>query len=347
MASYEKRGAKWCVRFRAGGENKRLSGFQTKKAAEAAYMEYMNRKDEEPEQPVRMKVSELTDKYYTYKDGMVKRSTQMALHAAFGMLLDNLGDYVVEDISDDVLRELDRKLMKRYTDATRNQIIDRFKSACKYGRKAYGLKVDAVLDYKSLKSHQIKEDLVVWTPEQYATFAAAVPAKFKPLFDLLYATGMRAGEALALTWEDIRGNSIRINKTIARVRGAYEIGPPKTAASNRTISVDPRVIEEIQKARVPGSRYVFSGLTSNAVPLCYPTLHRAWADTTSKLDLPKITIHGLRHSHASWLISNGVPIPAVSKRLGHANVAMTLNVYSHLLPQDDEMITRLVSQVSF
>ena len=347
MASYEKRGAKWCVRFRAGGENKRLSGYATKKAAEAAYMEFINRKETEPERPARMKVSELIDKFFSHRDGLVKCSSQVSTRWFLAMLIDNLNDYVVEDISEDVMRELDRKLMKRYTDATRGQIINRFKSACRYGRKAYGLHVDAVLDYKALKSHQIKEDLVVWTPEQYATFSASAPEKYKAVFDLLYATGMRAGEALALTWEDIRGNTIRINKTIERSPNGPVIGPPKTTASNRTISVDPRVIAEIQAARVPGCRFVFAGQTSNAVPLSYPTLHRAFADTTRKLDLPKITIHGLRHSHASWLISNGVPIPAVSKRLGHANVAMTLNVYSHLLPQDDEMITRLVSKIAF
>ncbi|MBQ9416743.1 MAG: site-specific integrase [Clostridia bacterium] len=346
MASYEKRGAKWCVRFRAGGENKRLSGFATKKAAEAAYIEYINRKETEPERPARMKVSELTDKFFAYREGTVKRSTQVSARQLIDMLLEKLGDYVVEDISEDVLRELDRKLMKRYTDATRAQIIAKLKTMCRYGRKAYGLHVDAVLDYKVLRSQQIKEDLVVWTPEQYAVFSAAVPVKYKAVFDLLYATGMRVGEALALTWNDIRGNSIRINKTMSRAPGAFVIGPPKTMSSNRTISVDPRIIAEIHAARVPGSRFVFPG-PGKDYPLAYYTLQGAWRQVTAKLDLPKITIHGLRHSHASWLISNGVPIPAVSKRLGHANVAMTLNVYSHLLPQDDEMITRLVSKISF
>lgn len=345
MASYEKRGAKWCVRFRAGGENKRLSGFQTKKAAEAAYMEFINRKDEEPERPARMKMSELVEQFFKHREGLVKNSTQVSTRCTIDMLIANLGDYVVEDISEDVLRELDRKLMGRYTDNTRAELLTKLKTVCRYGRKAYGLNVDAVLDYKALRSHKIKEELVVWTPEQYATFAAAVPEKYKAVFDLLYATGMRVGEALALTWEDIRGNTVRINKTMARAPGVYVIGPPKTSASNRTISVDPRVIAEIQATRVPGFRFVFT--RQKDLPLAYYTLNAAWRAVTAKLDLPKMTIHGLRHSHASWLISNGVPIPAVSKRLGHANVAMTLEVYSHLMPQDDEMITRLVSKVPF
>ena len=171
-------------------------------------------------------------------------------------------------------------------------------------------------------------------------------------------TGMRPGEVLGLSWDnvDLVGGTISVRHTLHGL-GSY-LGPPKNKTSVRTISVPPVVVEALReleerklsnfcwlrrvKAGEGGGRFV--SVPAEFRQVCaYPggqimtpgNWSRAFRSTLCSAGLKKIRLHDLRHTHASLLLLAGEPIHLVSKRLGHANVQTTWKRYSHLLPRSD------------
>lgn len=158
---------------------------------------------------------------------------------------------------------------------------------------------------------------------------------YKAFFFTLYYSGARKGELLALTWNDVDFNncSIDINKTEYN----RQITKPKTKASNRVILLPDFVIDLLLKLKTDAEKaapvkndYVVFGEIYNSISTT--TLDRKYASYIQKSKVKKILLHEFRHSHASYLINKGVSPLVVAQRLGHSDVATTLNTYSHLYP---------------
>ena len=160
-------------------------------------------------------------------------------------------------------------------------------------------------------------------------------------FMLLYWTGMRIGELLALTYEDIdlEKRIISISKSYQRLDGKDVITPPKTPKSNRKITIPPFLAEELKEycshlyGIMPNERmfrFTKSYMEHEIV--------RGIKETGVK----RIRIHDLRHSHASLLVELGFQPLAIAERLGHEKIETTLNTYSHLYPNKQaELADRL------
>ena len=172
-------------------------------------------------------------------------------------------------------------------------------------------------------------------------------------------TGMRPGEVLGLSWDnvDLAGGTISVRHTLHGGRGSY-LGPPKNKASVRTISVPPVVVEVLRELeeRKP-SDFWFSKITKGedgkskivSVPVNFSQVcalargqimkadvwGKAFRSTLRGAGLKMIRLHDLRHTHASLLLPAGEPIHVVSKRLGHADIYITMKLYAHLLPSSD------------
>lgn len=174
----------------------------------------------------------------------------------------------------------------------------------------------------------------IWTREQYDIFSKAEkkPA-MKLAFDILFYTGIRCGELLALTGEDVLpDHSLDINKNYQVVDGVEMFLVPKTERSKRKVSIPDFLYDEIQQyisalyEFQPEDRIFYFTKSALSVEI------RRVAD---RVGLPRITVHDLRHSHASLLISMGVDIKAISERLGHESVKITWDTYAHLYPNKD------------
>lgn len=190
----------------------------------------------------------------------------------------------------------------------------------------------------------------VWDAEQLALFLEAVTGhRFERVYRLLAATGMRIAEALALTWEAVDLAAATVRVTTA-----------KTQSGRRTIPIDPDTVAMLaaqwreQAARReemgPGwfdTRVVFD--RGNGRPLTTSMVASAMDYILRHLDLPRLTPHGLRHTHASLLLQARRPVHYVSKRLGHASVMQTWRTYAHVIPQTDiedaDTYARIMGQV--
>ena len=191
--------------------------------------------------------------------------------------------------------------------------------------------------------------LPVWSAEQLAAFLGHVSDdRLYALWRLLAMTGMRRGEALGLAWEDgdMEAGSVTIRRAWIPVNGVAQFSEPKSRRSRRTIALDPVTLEVLRFHAAHqadeqtdwAEGYAAAGLVftrPDGRPLVPWAVSKAFREHSKAALLPPIPLHGLRHTYATLALASGVNPRIVSGRLGHATVALTLDVYSHVLPQAD------------
>ena len=174
----------------------------------------------------------------------------------------------------------------------------------------------------------------IWTQEQYEQFSNAIQkSAVKLAFDVLFYTGMRSRELLALTPVDILSTKrIDINKNYAKVKGEELFLEPKTPKAKRCISIPDFLYDDIQNYI---SKLYGIQPTDRIFYFTKSALEKEIKHIAQKTGLPKIRVHDLRHSHASMLIEMGFAPLEIANRLGHESVKTTLDTYSHLYPDKD------------
>jgi phage integrase len=164
----------------------------------------------------------------------------------------------------------------------------------------------------------------------------------KFFYIILFWTGMRKGELLALTYEDVdfENKTISINKNFQIVRGEKVITDPKTPKSKRVIAVNDIVLNCIKE--MWDTTYK-ANKTDTIFYVSKYSLKRQLDTACKRAKVPKIRIHDLRHSHASYLLSNGINIVILSRRLGHEKVQTTLNIYCHICPSSEDRLNDVLN----
>lgn len=164
------------------------------------------------------------------------------------------------------------------------------------------------------------------------------------LFRLLAFSGVRIGELSALTWQDLnfKTSKLTINKTLTKVDTKKTIQAPKSKVSNRVISLDGETMKILKSWQLEQRKnFLKLGVNtlgkdqlifSNRVNgfLTNYVVRRWMLNIAKAANLPAITLHGFRHTHASLLFASGVNAKQVQQRLGHSNINTTLNIYTHV-----------------
>jgi integrase len=170
----------------------------------------------------------------------------------------------------------------------------------------------------------------------------------RDVFGLAFSTGARRGELLALTWTDVDldGGVLTIRKSLEQTKHGLRIKEPK-GRKIRRLNLPETAVQLLRelKAHQQEARRMFGFDYRSDLDLifCHPdgnyirpdVVTKAARRIAKKAGLAGVSLHTIRHSHGSQLLSLGVPLPTVSKRLGHANVHVTATVYSHALPEDE------------
>ena len=196
-----------------------------------------------------------------------------------------------------------------------------------------------------LPRHRRREMRVLSSKELGEFLKAAREDRWYALWELLVATGLRPGEALGLKWSDIEGGKIRVQRSLVRHSdGTCEFKDPKTSRGRRTVTIPPTVVATLQRHRREqleehlraGQSYADHGLifaVGNGNPLDWRVVvQRHFNRIIEAAKLPRIRPYDLRHTSATLLLASGENVKVVSERLGHASAALTLDVYSHVLP---------------
>lgn len=188
----------------------------------------------------------------------------------------------------------------------------------------------------------------VWDMVELGRFVqGTTDNQFSDVFKLAVFSGLRRSELTGLRWEqlDLETKTLRVTETLQRISGrGLMVGQPKTKTSRRAIALGETAINLLQEIRWKQIRletemgalyqnesgYVFTDALG--APIDADRLTKGFTKVVKSLGLPPATFHSLKHLHASLLLAEGVNPKAISERLGHSNVALTLNIYSHLLP---------------
>lgn len=240
---------------------------------------------------------------------------------------------------------IDRGLSGRVVRYAHTLLRNSLQQAVKWGH-LYRNPADLVTD--ELPKRERKE-MQVLTSEQVKVFLeAAVYSTMKPLFTLLIVSGMRPSEAFGLKWSDVdfKNKRITINRTLTRYnKGGWKLEEPKTAKSRRTIPLPPSSMADLKEHSRNQAEYILSRkegeynkqnfvfAAGNGEPLSNTNiLNRHFKPLLKKAGLPDIRLYDLRHTCATLLLSAGENPKVVSERLGHSTITLTLDVYTHVLP---------------
>lgn len=166
------------------------------------------------------------------------------------------------------------------------------------------------------------------TYDEFTAVRAAIQPWAVPLLDFLAGTGARFGEASALTIRDISDGTARIAKAWKRTPDGWRVGPPKTRRSRRTIWLPHELaLPDLER---PGDALLF--VAPHGGRVTQGTFHRAFTTAARATITPPVPrVHDLRHTHAAWLIAQGVGLATIQDRLGHESIQTTVNVYGHLV----------------
>lgn len=363
MASYEKHAnGTWSVRFRTT-ENfeliyKRLRGFKTKKEAENAYIEYMNQAEEEKVNKITfeasgLKFKELYEEFIEYQKSRIKESSLVDLiNKAELHILPFFEKYPVLQISPKVILQWQNSLdhlSYKYKSLIRTYLHGMLKYAERYYKIPNQIKF--VDPFKNLET---KQEMQIWNEDEFIKFISKVDRiDYKAFFSALYLTGARKGEILATYWSDwdLENKKLNINKNVSRkVLGKdkrYLLTTPKNKSSFRKIALSDNLVKIMNDYKdslldpLP-NHFAFGG----EQPTASSSIDNYYNSKCKSAGVNRIRLHDFRHSHASYLISKGVSIVAVAKRLGHTNIEQTLNTYSHLLKNDESDLVNKLQNIN-
>lgn len=221
----------------------------------------------------------------------------------------------------------------------KNAILEVIIATCRYANAIYDLPDNSKV-LKRFKNSK-KYEMETWTPSEYFRFESALGDKYSdciPFFRCLFFTGMRKGEARALLVDDLdlETATISITKSMRKYKGSLKA--PKTLAGVRKIKLDSHTLE-ILKPLKSHEKWLFGDYK----PISRDRVDRAFKYGIEVSGVKKIRIHDLRHSHATYLINNGANIVAVSKRLGHSSINMTLSTYAHLMEEAENKVLEILN----
>jgi len=203
--------------------------------------------------------------------------------------------------------------------------------------------VASLVDAPRIQRHEIHP----LTPEQTdRVLEAARGDPLEALYGLAVTTGMRQGELLALKWRDVdlEGGSLSVHATLQRVNGGLEISEPKTKRSNRRVELSQRTVAALRahRARQKEARLrhlqawedtdlVFTNEVGRPIEATN-LVSRSFQPLLKRAGVPRIRFHDLRHTAATLLLGKGIHPKIVSEMLGHSSIAITLDIYSHVIP---------------
>lgn len=229
--------------------------------------------------------------------------------------------------------EHDRPYSQTYLRTVQNQLNAIFNHAERY----YDLSVNPAKKAGKMGKAKSKE-MLFWTKDEYLKFAEVM--KEKPVsyyaFEILYWTGIREGELLALEKGDfnIPGRKLSISKSFQHLQGEDYITSPKTEKSNRTIELPEFLCQEMEDYF--GMLYGCDEHT-RLFTFSKSYLHHEMDRGAKQAGVKRIRIHDIRHSHVAHLIELGFSPVAIAERMGHESISVTFN-YSHLYPSRQKML---------
>ena len=353
MSVYKDKNGKWKVTYRYKdwtGKTRQTTkrGFNTKRKAVAWEREQQLKVNSSLD----MTFGSFVEHYIEDKKCRVRKNTwQSKEHIIRTKILPYFENRKIEDISprdivawQNELISLTQENGKPYAKTYLRSIHSQLSAIFNYAVKYFGLKSNPAKTAGGMGNEESGE-MEFWIQEEYLKFSE--PMMDKPMsfyaFEMLYWTGMREGELLALTPADLdfEEGTVRINKSYQRIDGEDIITDPKTPKSKRTVRMPDFLVEEMQEFL----RMLFGISDDERIfNITKYYLHHEMDRGAKESGVKRIRIHDLRHSHISLLIEMGFSAVAIGERVGHESVVITYR-YAHMFPSTQDAMAEGLSKV--
>ena len=308
---------------------KKKRGFKTQREAKEFERDFLANEQKETD----VTFATLVDEYFKDMGQRLRETTIFNKQHIFDTkITPYLGRLKIKDITATTIRKWQNEVLlnSEYSQTYIKSINNQLSAVMNYAVKYYDLPGNPCHKAGSVGKKHATE-MNIWTQADFEKFIAVEdkPAS-KLAFEILFWTGMRSGELLALTPADVLPDkSISITKSFTRLEGKDIVSEPKTPKGNRVVPIPEFLYDEI---------YDYMNMVYKIEPeerIFYFTKHHLTSEIKrcAKLaGLEAIRVHDLRHSHTAMLIDKGYNVLLISERLGHENVETTLNTYGHLYP---------------
>jgi integrase len=343
-----KSGGKWCTAITLdGGKRKVLYGKTRQEVAKRLNQALNDREQGMPVVVERLTVNQFLERWLEHSARPKLRhstyesySDLVNLHLVPELGKKQLAKLTPLDVQTMMGRKLEAGLSPRRVQMMRAVLRKALGQAVKWG--LVGRNVATLVDPPRVQYPEIRP----LTPEQAKTLLEAARGdRLEALYSVALAIGLRQGEALALKWDavDLDAGMLYVGATLQFINGAFQFVEPKTARSRRTVRL-PRFavdalrahkIRQLEERLLMGSRWQEHGLvftTSVGTPLHASSVTHRFQRLLEAAGLPRQRFHDLRHCAATLMLVQGVPMRVVMETLGHSQISLTMNTYSHVMP---------------
>lgn len=345
MAYKEKDTKKWTAQWfetNAKGEKKkrRKRGFETKRDA----LEYERQKKLNSVRSMDMKLGEFMEVYFEDKKNELKdRTMKNKRYMMEQHIIPYFGGQMMSEITASQIIQWQNEMQtKGFSEAYLRMIQNQLTSLFTHASRIYDLHINPCKKVKRMGNSDSRS-LDFWTTEEYQKFIQTMErgSRYYLIFEMLFWTGCRIGELLALTKGDINfgSNQISITKTYYRTDRQDVVTEPKTKQSVRVVEI-PEFLKQEIKDFVDGHY----GMPEHErlFPIVPEAVQHKMKRQIEKAGVKKIRVHDLRHSHVAYLIHKGIEPILIKERVGHKDIRITLNTYGHLYPNQQRRVADLL-----
>lgn len=322
---------------------KKKRGFATKREALAWERSFLEVKQGD----IVMKFGEFWELYKKDMRNRLRESTMSTKEYIVELkILPYFRDKSLSEIKPSDIREWQNEIIKQgYKDTYLKTVNNQLNAIFNYAVRYYELKFNPCAKAGSIGKSKADE-MSFWTRVEFETFIEGVKDKTQSYvaFMVLFWTGMRMGELLALNYNciDFEGNTIDITRTYQRLQGKDVITEPKTPKSKRKVVI-PQFLSDLIKDYVS---HLYGYMPTDRIfHMTKYFLECEMKRGCKNTGVKKIRIHDIRHSHVSLLIDMGIPILEIRDRLGHEKIETTLNTYSHLYPNKQKELAYKLDEI--
>ena len=330
---------------------------------------YMTAKEAKEQEAIyRLKVSEnkinrsnvtfkdIELEYYEYMKSKIKPQSIVRYKSLY-KYLDPIDNLKINELDLNIYNRLfndinSKKLCQKY----KNKVLGMLRALIRYSNKYYNTSDEMLKFIENVSEVNSKKEMDFYTYDEYMKFRSVIDNdEWLLWFDMLYFLGLRKVELQALTWNDIDfiKKEVSITKTLTtKLKDTeYYISTPKTKNSNRILPIPNKIISQLEKQLNKYKEYsnfskkwfVFGGIS----PFKDTNISNKNIMYSKKAEIRSIRLHDYRHSCASLLINQNMPITLVSRYLGHAKTSITLDTYSHMYKSDLNTLTDYINNLKF